>query len=297
MERVFRHSYTSAQPPRGGFTLLEVLVVVSIIALLIALLLPSLSAARETANVTRCLANLREIARTSHMYMERESAPDQPWHLGWNHGGASYGLVSEFVYGGMQSNMSHPKWGIDTDMFMVPTHLRPYNQIMAPGICEGPIPNFVCPSDTGYTTANTSNPCAPPDEGKGLSSTQVHGNSYAINWHWYEYNAWDSSRDYTNIEKISRAGRVMLRHKVGAPASRFVLFMENNMSSYTNSARPKDGSDGSSCLNSLGVGWHGKRSRYTMAFLDGHVTYQFIDPRFSSGEGYELWPEKGTRAE
>ncbi len=43
---------------RKAFTLIEVLVVVSIIAVLIAVLLPSLSAARHQAKITKCAANL-----------------------------------------------------------------------------------------------------------------------------------------------------------------------------------------------------------------------------------------------
>ena len=45
--------------PQAGFTIVELLVVISIIALLIALLLPALAEAKQDANSIACLANLR----------------------------------------------------------------------------------------------------------------------------------------------------------------------------------------------------------------------------------------------
>ena len=53
---------------RAGFTLVELLVVVSIIALLIAILLPSLRKAREQAKVATCQASMTGIGKASNTY-------------------------------------------------------------------------------------------------------------------------------------------------------------------------------------------------------------------------------------
>src|SRR2546423_2054500 len=54
--------------PAGGFTLVELLVVIGIIAVLIAVLLPALSKAREQAKVAACLSNVKQLTTGWIMY-------------------------------------------------------------------------------------------------------------------------------------------------------------------------------------------------------------------------------------
>lgn len=57
----------------GGFTLVELLVVVAIIAVLLGILVPALGQAKAMAQQTRCLAHTRTIAMVMQMYADNDS--------------------------------------------------------------------------------------------------------------------------------------------------------------------------------------------------------------------------------
>jgi len=65
-----------------GFTLIELLVVVAIIAMLVAILMPSLSRARQQARAVKCLAHLRELAHGMVIYYDEwGNYPAHQWRL------------------------------------------------------------------------------------------------------------------------------------------------------------------------------------------------------------------------
>lgn len=65
-----------------GFTLIELLVVVSIIALLIAILLPALGRARDSAKTVQCASLLRQIGIANHVFAEEHRGYFSP-HFGF----------------------------------------------------------------------------------------------------------------------------------------------------------------------------------------------------------------------
>jgi prepilin-type N-terminal cleavage/methylation domain-containing protein/prepilin-type processing-associated H-X9-DG protein len=137
---------------RKGFTLVELLVVIGIIAILIAILMPALNKAREAARTTQCLSNQRQIAVAFQMYCNNNKGR-----------GVGYGpMVKGTAPGGLPDN----------EFWM--QQLRPYNgDISIIGLC----PEATEPS---YGWGNVTRAWGPDETNTESFLYKVTG-SYAMN--------------------------------------------------------------------------------------------------------------------
>jgi len=139
-------SRSSMRYPRAGFTMIEVLVAVSIIGILIALILPAVQAAREAGRRADCANKLRQIgiSFTSHQ---------------GNHGSFPSGIRPDALSAGGQLRAGSPALSAHTSLLPYLELTNLFNAINFDGTYLGvshdnatafqvQVATFLCPSDS-----------------------------------------------------------------------------------------------------------------------------------------------------
>src|SRR5689334_10921637 len=83
-----------------GFTLVELLVVIAVVALLVAMLLPALNKAREQSRLVACMSNLRQMGLAMTMYANENKGEvrlRQYFHYGTSTSFATPLLVGNYL--------------------------------------------------------------------------------------------------------------------------------------------------------------------------------------------------------
>jgi len=279
--------HSPASPRRVAFTLIELLMVIAIIALLVSILLPSLTAAREQGKVAKCVSNLRSTMQYTLMYMESDDQKLIPWYRNPAIPGFGVTLFTPTVFGGFKARINDDLPSIP-DAFLYPAQVRPLNTYVDPN-AQGDvvIDMYKCPSDkSSKLPIIGSTPTVQPSE-ESLSAWQTRGTSYYLNTRFMQGYNWPGG----NFSTVNAAtmGKRIAPHLIGGKGSRFTMWLEGTAYAAFYRAGPTLSQSQASPQK---TGWHRTFSKYSAGFYDGHAEHRYFDTRLSIGDGWTIWEPK-----
>src|SRR5580700_5441633 len=101
---------------RNGFTLVELLVVIGIIAVMISILLPSLTRARQQSEAVQCASNMRQVGIAMLTYADQYDGWLFPVGMGWSVNQVYYktkgddGLIPGTLFNGQTNLVRNPAY-------------------------------------------------------------------------------------------------------------------------------------------------------------------------------------------
>jgi prepilin-type N-terminal cleavage/methylation domain-containing protein len=289
---------------KRGFTLIELLVVIAIIALLIGLLLPALSRARNAGRMAISLSNLRQMMIATRSYMTDRK--DNPPMSGENYNAAGQtNAWDTWVYGG--KNCEGPQVGSDSGpltwgaIFDVPAYCRPLNAYLYPEVVLD-VPTGHVGEHTGgvHTHALPSNPdrthvqmpvfSSPGDKAtcqgpqwpnpapeRGSSYHEV-GTSYHINMKWGDQpdlpggaiqpGQWPGNPTFT-LRYNEGVRRIRLSSEFD-PTNKFVFIHDQTTDRAANAFNSTD----------KFLGEFGDFNKSCHAYLDGRASYNIVRSKY-----------------
>lgn len=128
----FQHRTAVASSAQRGFTVCELLVVISCIGVLLALLLPAVVYARESARRVTCCSQLRELGIAVHAYHDHQRKFPTAWRSQTSHSSFVRGWATELL----------PELGEE----LIAERLRSPSSSLAP-ISDVSLAILLCPSD------------------------------------------------------------------------------------------------------------------------------------------------------
>lgn len=242
---------------RRGFSLVELLIALAIVAVLVSVLLPALLHARKASQFAVCASNLRQMGGAFQQYV-------QDWRC-FPRADSS----SEWRFGGVEFR--------GADRLAVMDSKRPLNTCYSeqlPALASPYALCFRCPADRGLWRAGDS-PQRPGQSVIGDQSCyEFFGNSYRGN-----INLMDSQ-----MAGVDGPRRALAEHDITVNPAR--LLVAGDAEWYYGTRRASDPDSG------FDASWHADRRGGNMAAWDGSVRYVVFTAETSSM--YTLWPRASS---